>query len=109
MSMVKKNSLRTEPKTEEATDRSHPKLPPAGMPHRLWDTKDVAMFLNVKESTIRHWVHIGYIPHIKFRGAVRFQEADIVSWLKEQTVSTQTRSPNRISRDILAGIRHRTS
>ena len=49
------------------------------MTSTLWNNKEVATFLNVKESTIRYWVHIGYIPHIKFRGAVRFRESDIVA------------------------------
>jgi len=51
-------------------------------PGHLWDTKEVAAFLNVKESTIRNWVHIGYIPHIKFRGAVRYQRIAIDQWIK---------------------------
>src|SRR3990172_12371739 len=99
--MAKFDPMRTQPNTEETNDRGLPNSLPNGMPHRLWDTKDVSTFLNVKESTIRHWVHIGYIPHIKFRGAVRFQEADIVRWLEGNTVSTRTRSPNRMSREIL--------
>ena len=47
----------------------------------LWNNKEVAAYLNVKESTIRNWVHIRYVPHIKFRGAVRFRKADIDAWL----------------------------
>ena len=51
------------------------------MTAQLWNTREVAAYLNVKESTIRSWVHIRYIPHIKFRGAVRFRESDIAEWL----------------------------
>ncbi len=47
----------------------------------IWITKEVSAYLKVKESTIRYWTHIGYIPHIKFRGAVRFRKADIDAWL----------------------------
>ena len=67
----------------------------------LLDTKEVAAFLNVKESTIRNWVHIGYIPHVKFRGAVRFQKAAIVKWVEECTVSSDSRDAGKLSRNIL--------
>ena len=60
------------------------------MTSTLWNNKEVATFLNVKESTIRYWVHIGYIPHIKFRGAVRFRESDIVEWVDRSLAVCQT-------------------
>ena len=46
----------------------------------LMNNREVAEYLNVKEATIRHWVHIGYIPHIKFRGLVRFRRETIDAW-----------------------------
>ncbi|OGQ00204.1 MAG: hypothetical protein A2Z40_03645 [Deltaproteobacteria bacterium RBG_19FT_COMBO_60_16] len=70
------------------------------MTDTLWNTKDVATHLNVKESTIRHWVFIDYIPHIKFRGAVRYRKEDILEWINRCSV----KGPSRISRfssDIL--------
>ena len=81
-------------------------LPPshtdnASGPSPLWDNKEVASFLNVKESTIRNWVHIGYIPHVKFRGAVRFQKAAIVKWVEECAVSSDSRDAGMLSRNIL--------
>lgn len=81
----------------EATLSSTPPEPPAGA---LWITKDVAAYLNVKESTIRYWVHIGYIPHIKFRGAVRFREADIVEWLNRCVAACRT-TPSEVTSRIL--------
>lgn len=65
---------------------------------RLWNTGEVARFLNVKESTIRYWVHIGYVPHIKFRGAVRFREADIVEWLNQCAATPRTAPSEYVSR-----------
>jgi len=50
---------------------------------QLWNTREVAAYLNVKEATIRHWVHIGYIPHIKFRGSVRYRQETIDTWLEK--------------------------
>jgi excisionase family DNA binding protein len=66
----------------------------------LWNTKEVASHLNVKESTIRYWTHIGYIPHIKFRGAVRFRESDIVDWVN-RCVTTCQAAPSEYASRIL--------
>jgi excisionase family DNA binding protein len=66
----------------------------------LWTVREVAAHLNVKESTIRHWVHIGYIPHIKFRGAVRFRESDIAPWL-DQCVAACRTTPSEFASRIL--------
>jgi len=74
---------------------------PANSRCHLWDTKEVAAFLNVKESTIRNWVHIGYIPHIKFRGAVRFQKLAITDWIEGCTVSNALPDARKVSSDIL--------
>jgi excisionase family DNA binding protein len=52
----------------------------------LLDSKEVAEWLNMKESTIRKWTHYGFIPHIKIGRCVRFQERDIEKWLQERTV-----------------------
>jgi excisionase family DNA binding protein len=56
----------------------------------LLDTKQVAEWLNVKETTIRKWTHYGFIPHIKIGRCVRFQERDIEKWLQERTVKGRT-------------------
>ena len=74
---------------------------PANGPSHLWDTKEVATFLNVKESTIRNWVHIGYIPHVKFRGAVRFQNLAITTWIEGCAVSNALPDVRKLSGDIL--------
>ena len=73
----------------------------ANGPCHLWDTGEVAAFLNVKESTIRNWVHIGYIPHVKFRGAVRFQNLAITTWIEGCAVSNALPDVRKLSGDIL--------
>ena len=92
-----------------AVDKSASNYPPVETPHHvakgtpatpLWSTREVAGYLNVKESTIRYWTHIGYIPHIKFRGAVRFREADIVDWLNRCVTVCQT-PPSEFASRIL--------
>ena len=71
------------------------------MAAQLWNTREVAAYLNVKESTIRNWVHIGFIPHVKFRGLVRYREEVINDWLTKRTVSGRTRRVPGTSGDIL--------
>ena len=70
------------------------------MKPNLLIAKKIAEYLGVKESTIRYWVHIGYIPHIKFTGAVRFDLAVINEWL----VGRQKGGTYKGARDISAEI-----
>jgi excisionase family DNA binding protein len=51
----------------------------------LMKTDGVARWLNVSESTVRKWVHYGFIPYIKLGGAVRFSKKDIEAWIQERT------------------------
>ena len=43
----------------------------------LWNTPELAAYLTVIETTIRSWVHIGYIPYVKFQSLVRFRKMNI--------------------------------
>jgi excisionase family DNA binding protein len=56
----------------------------------LLDVKQVAEWLNVKESTIRKWVHYGFIPYVKLGRCVRFQESVIEKWLRERAEKGRT-------------------
>ena len=50
--------------------------------------------LNVKLSTIYNWTHIGFIPHVKMRRFVRFQDDVLDRWLKGmENKGRQTRGP----------------
>lgn len=51
----------------------------------LLTTTEVAKWLKVAESTIRKWVHYGFIPYVKLGRAVRFREKDIEVWIEERT------------------------
>ena len=78
----------------------------------LWNTPELAAYLNVKEGTIRYWVHIGYIPHTKFQSLVRFRKSDIDAWLDQRTALGRT-APGRkagakkISEGILEDLQNR--
>ena len=50
----------------------------------LLNSAEVAEWLNVAESTIRKWVHYGFIPHVKLGRAVRFIREDVEKWLRER-------------------------
>ena len=52
---------------------------------RLLDTAAIAEQLGMSVSTIRKWVHYGFIPHVKLGRAVRFREKDIEKWIEERT------------------------
>jgi excisionase family DNA binding protein len=57
---------------------------------RLLDTAEIADLLNMSPSTIRKWVHYGFIPHVKLGRAVRFKERDIEEWIQERTERGRT-------------------
>ena len=52
---------------------------------KLLDTSAIAEQLGMSVSTIRKWVHYGFIPHVKLGRAVRFREKDIETWIEERT------------------------
>lgn len=52
---------------------------------KLLNTAEIAELLGVKPSTIRKWVHYGYIPYVKLGRAVRFNLKDIEQWLQQRT------------------------
>jgi excisionase family DNA binding protein len=52
---------------------------------KLLNAAQVAECLSVAKSTIRKWVHYGYIPHVHLGRAVRFRERDIEQWVQERT------------------------
>ena len=63
---------------------------------RLLDVNQVAELLNVKPATIYGWVHDGLIPHYKIHRLVRFDEGEVVRWLKGKHRHTR-RNPVDIS------------
>ena len=54
---------------------------------KLWNSAQVAQYLDVAVSTIRKWVHYGFIPHNKLGRLVKFRKADIDEWLEQRHVS----------------------
>jgi excisionase family DNA binding protein len=51
---------------------------------KLATANEIACSLNVKESTVRKWVHEGFIPHIKLGRALRFDTQDVIDWVKRR-------------------------
>jgi excisionase family DNA binding protein len=58
--------------------------------NKLMDTAQVADLLSVKPSTVRKWVHYGFIPHVKLGSCVRFVERDIETWVKKRAHEGRT-------------------
>ena len=100
--------------------RQDDRPPPGKLPRKaqarpdaiLWNTPELAAYLNVKETTIRYWVHIGYIPYIKFQSLVRFRKTDIDAWLDQRTAPGRTAAgrmttAKKTSEEIVADILNR--
>ncbi len=51
----------------------------------MLNSAEIAEKLGMSVSTIRKWVHYGFIPHVKLGRAVRFREEDIEEWIEERT------------------------
>lgn len=57
---------------------------------RLWGYSDLAMFLKVSESKLRHDVMSRKIPHVRLAGrSVRFVPKEIHAWLADQAVGAR--------------------
>jgi excisionase family DNA binding protein len=52
---------------------------------RMLNSAEIAEKLGLSVSTIRKWVHFGFIPHVKLGRAVRFKEKDVEAWIEERT------------------------
>lgn len=48
---------------------------------KLITPKQLCELLQVDQSTVYWWSHIGFIPHLKIGKLVRFREVDINQWL----------------------------
>lgn len=49
---------------------------------KILNPEQVSELLQVKLSTIYQWTHQDYIPHYKVGRLVRFNEIEIMNWLK---------------------------
>ena len=52
---------------------------------KLLNIHEISDLLGVKPSTVRKWVHLGFIPHVKLGRAVRFEKKAIEEWVSEQS------------------------
>jgi excisionase family DNA binding protein len=57
----------------------------------LWRYADLARYLQVSQEFVRHAVMYQKIPFIKIGRCVRFDPAEIESWLKSITVKPETK------------------
>ena len=52
---------------------------------KLLNIQEISDLLGVKPSTVRKWVHLGFIPHVKLGRAVRFDKKVIEDWVTERS------------------------
>lgn len=52
---------------------------------KLLTVHEISDLLGVKPSTVRKWVHLGFIPHVKLGRAVRFEKKAIEEWVSEKS------------------------
>jgi excisionase family DNA binding protein len=58
----------------------------------LLNIQEISDLLGVKPATVRKWVHLGFIPHVKLKRAVRFDKKAIEDWISRLS---QEGRPNR--------------
>ena len=54
----------------------------SGTSVRLLTVKQVAELIQAKSSTVYSWAEQGLIPSFKVNGLLRFDETDVLAWLK---------------------------
>lgn len=50
----------------------------------LLTAKDLSRKLKISKATIYRWVNLGYIPHLKLGGALRFNEKSVMKWMEKR-------------------------
>ena len=51
---------------------------------RLLTPKQICELLQVDLSTVYLWTHTEFIPHLKLGRCVRFEEGDVLEWLRQR-------------------------
>ena len=49
---------------------------------KLLKVNDICELLNARPSTIYQWAELGQIPCFKINGLLRFEEKEILEWIK---------------------------
>lgn len=49
---------------------------------KLLTVKEVSAMLSIAPQTLYQWAELGKIPSFKLNGCLRFDESDIIKWLK---------------------------
>jgi len=61
---------------------------------QLLNIHQLSMVLNVKQKTIYGWVHLKKIPYYKLEGSLRFNEDEILKWIKSKRITTHKTEDN---------------
>ena len=56
----------------------------------LLTTRELANFLRLSPRTVAKYCHHGLIPYLRLpRGKVRFDQKEVLDWLKEKTINEE--------------------
>jgi excisionase family DNA binding protein len=53
------------------------------MERRFYSADEIAVYLGIREDTVRKWAMRGRIPFVKFGKSLRFDIARINGWVRE--------------------------
>lgn len=67
---------------------------------QLLTVSEVALFLQLKPSTIYQWVSMRQIPYLQIGKNIRFRKRDLMEWLEAHTVKPITAEEERKVREF---------
>lgn len=59
---------------------------------------EAAVFLGIKERTLRRWIAERGVPHAKIGGLLRFRRLALLEWIRQHETSNPTTSTRREER-----------
>lgn len=70
--------------------------------NRLLTLAEISEVLGVSQKTIYKWSHLGTIPVARAGRLLRFNEADVMEWLRRNKAPARRRQqPKKLKKDVL--------
>ena len=73
----------------------------------LWTAYDVAGYVNVARATVYEWVNQERIPYLRINGVLRFDPAEIQSWMREAARVTPDKETQNGCKKVERKVVHR--
>jgi len=65
-------------------------MTPRGQLETFLTVEEVAEWFKISPRTVRSWVHLDYIPHMKLGAMVRFSPSTLLEWAKKRETAGRT-------------------